>query len=243
MPIGNLGEGSGKEKGVVRMKKHNMMRVASVLTVVTLLSTSLISGTLAKYTSTATSAGDSAKVATWKILAGTGAALDVISSASNSNSFTFDLFNTVKDTKDGTDEKDVKEGSDNTSIIAPGTWGYVDLKIKNESEVNASYTIQLNPTNVNVPLQYAIKKSPSEDENYPMNGLTVDWRDGSGENPLKVTSASGEDLTITNKEVTYRMYWKWDYERSNKDTEDTDLGVAGTATPSITATVTATQVD
>ena len=33
------------------MKKHNMMRVASALAVVTLLSTSVISGTLAKYTS------------------------------------------------------------------------------------------------------------------------------------------------------------------------------------------------
>ena len=249
MPIGNLGEGSGKEKGVVRMKKHNMMRVASALAVVTLLSTSLISGTLAKYTSTETSRDDSAKVASWKILAGTRPNnLEAISSGSNSNSFTFDLFNTVKDTKDGTDEKDIKEGSDNASIIAPGTWGYVDLKIKNDSEVNASYTIKLNSSNVNVPLQYAIKKSPSEDENYPTNGLTAGWSDGSGEDSLKVISAPEEDLTMTG-EVTYRMYWKWDYDANTTTppNNDTTFGVTaanGTVvTPSITATVTATQVD
>ena len=48
------------------MKKNKMMRLASILLVVTLLSTSIISGTFAKYT-TQDSASDSARVAKWGV--------------------------------------------------------------------------------------------------------------------------------------------------------------------------------
>lgn len=48
------------------MKKNKMMRLASVLLVLTLLSTSVISGTFAKYT-TQDSASDSARVAKWGV--------------------------------------------------------------------------------------------------------------------------------------------------------------------------------
>lgn len=50
------------------MKKNKMMRLASVLLVLTLLSTSVISGTFAKYT-TSDSASDTAKVAKWGVTA------------------------------------------------------------------------------------------------------------------------------------------------------------------------------
>ena len=46
------------------MKKNTMMRIASVLLVAVLLSTCVISGTYAKYTSTVTTS-DSARVAYW----------------------------------------------------------------------------------------------------------------------------------------------------------------------------------
>ena len=46
------------------MKKNTMMRLASVLLIVTLLTTSVISGTFAKYTTSAT-ANDSARIAYW----------------------------------------------------------------------------------------------------------------------------------------------------------------------------------
>ena len=50
------------------MKKNKMMRLASVLLVLTLLSTSVISGTFAKYITT-DSANDSARVAKWGVVA------------------------------------------------------------------------------------------------------------------------------------------------------------------------------
>ena len=48
------------------MKKNKMMRLASAVLVCTLLTTSVISGTFAKYTSTS-SASDNARVAKWGV--------------------------------------------------------------------------------------------------------------------------------------------------------------------------------
>lgn len=48
------------------MKKNKFMRIASVLLIVTLLSTSVISGTFAKYTTEA-EGSDSATVAKWGV--------------------------------------------------------------------------------------------------------------------------------------------------------------------------------
>ena len=50
------------------MKKNKMMRTASGLLVATLLTTSMISGTFAKYT-TQDEASDSARVAKWGVTA------------------------------------------------------------------------------------------------------------------------------------------------------------------------------
>ena len=76
------------------MKKNTMMRLAAVLLVVALLTTSVICGTFAKYTS-ADTATDSARVAKWDIqLNGENIAEE---------KFTFDLFKTIIDTK--TDKK------------------------------------------------------------------------------------------------------------------------------------------
>lgn len=244
------------------MKKHNMMRVASALAVVTLLSTSVISGTLAKYTSEATSKAESASVAKWAINAGSkNGTLQAISEA-GSNSFTFDLFNTVKDTATaGGNESDIS--AIDGRIIAPGTWGYVDLVIENDSEVSAKYSIKLEKTSEDtVPLQYAMKKlDGAAVEETKLSAITLDsnavnWT--SEVTNVKITEdksitlnyISGDTKTgNTGNTVTYRVYWKWDYGTNTTASEnsDTSLGVTaatGTAaTPTVKATVTATQVD
>ena len=56
-----------KTKGVFQMKKNKMMRIASILMVVTLLSTCAISGTFAKYVTKA-EGQDTARVAKWGVL-------------------------------------------------------------------------------------------------------------------------------------------------------------------------------
>ena len=250
------------------MKKHNMMRVASALAVVTLLSTSVISGTLAKYTSEATSQAESARVAKWAINAGSkNGTLQAISEA-GSNSFTFDLFNTVKDTATGGGSETDISANDDTTIIAPGTWGYVDLVIENDSEVSAKYSIKLEKTSKDtVPLQYAMKKldelAAAEDTaptitSDPKDPTKVGWTSTAAdvkidENDNRILNYKSSD-TATGNKVTYRVYWKWDYGTNATASENTDtsLGVTaatgtaatGTAaTPTVTATVTATQVD
>ncbi|HBM46332.1 MAG TPA: hypothetical protein DD387_00575 [Lachnoclostridium sp.] len=246
------------------MKKHNMMRVASALAVVTLLSTSVISGTLAKYTSEATSQAESARVAKWAINAGSkNGTLQAISEA-GSNSFTFDLFNTVKDTATGGGSETDISANDDTTIIAPGTWGYVDLVIENDSEVSAKYSIKLEKTSEDtVPLQYAMKKldeSAAAEDTVPTNITSdpkdptkVEWTSTAAnvkidENDNRILNYKSSD-TATGNKVTYRVYWKWDYGTNTTASEnsDTSLGVTaatGTAaTPTVKATVTATQVD
>lgn len=227
------------------MKKHNMMRVASALAVVTLLSTSVISGTLAKYTSSG-SGSDTARVAKWTINAGTENKLEAIS-GTKSNSFTFDLFNTVMDTKTAKDDGHVKEVSGEV-IVAPGTWGYVDLKIENQSEVAATYAIALSG-NVTLPLEYAIVKNDGEltDNQQPaiVTGTNaVNWTTSITDIKVDANKDTLDDSTVA---ATYRVYWKWDYDTATKDgtndVRDTDLGKVGTAEQTITATVTATQAD
>lgn len=123
------------------MKKHNMMRVASALAVVTLLSTSVISGTLAKYTSTASSTA-TATVAKWSFKVGAGGTnVTATNDITGTNPFTFDLFGSIKDTGGTEKETDVTDVT-GKHIIAPGTSGQITLALENDSQVNAGYTIK-----------------------------------------------------------------------------------------------------
>ena len=203
------------------MKKNRSMRLAVVLLALTLITTCFVSGTFAKYTSSTTLTG-TATVAKWDI---TFDGNDISASAN----YTFDLFDTVKDSN-GTDaETDVASG-----LIAPGTSGSFSLDIVNNSEVNAKYTVTLSENATTVPLQYSV------------NGTT--WVDDIAD--LNI----GE--TAINQGVTtaVAIQWRWVYDAAVVDGEhagqtdvtDTALGVAArTASEevTITATLTAWQVD
>ena len=93
------------------MKKNRMMRLASILLVCVLLTTSVISGTFAKYT-TSQDASDSARVAHW----GFDAAAD----------FDLDLFNASSDTGMGGD-----------GLIAPGSTNNVTFTLVNADAADA----------------------------------------------------------------------------------------------------------
>lgn len=212
------------------MKKNRMMRLASVLLVLTLLTTSVISGTFAKYTSTR-SGSDVARVAKWSIEV-EGTEIGVPGNAT----VAFDLFSTVKDTK-GTDEADVKAGTDGEHIIAPGTSGSFAIDIANKSEVNAKYTITLTETNTgNIPLQYSV------------DGTT--WVDSVAE--LTMTALTDQSIAMGTGTATKTVYWRWVFDENvddqtvhagQTDVTDTALGYAGTAQVTIEAAITVTQVD
>lgn len=209
------------------MRKNKMMRFASGLLVAVLLTTSIISGTFAKYTSSATG-NDTAKVAKWSFKVG---GTDIV----ENNTVTFNLFNTVKEEKTTDSETHIK--NTDGSIIAPGTSGSFDIVLSNESEVTAKYAISFTETNTsNVPIQYSTDGKSWTDEINTLNIKADDAKTALGFN-------EGD------KSTKITVYWKWAYEAGNpavkeqSDTKDTALGKDGSATVNVQANITATQVD
>lgn len=199
----------------------------AILLLIVMVALILVSGTYAKYTSTA-SGSDTATVAKWSFkVSGTEIAVN-----GSAPTVTFDLFNTINDTKDGAAETDVK-----ANLIAPGTQGSFELKLKNDSEVTAQYAID-----------YKVEKS---DTTLPILFSTngTDWTN----DLVDVAASDATKLAVGAAEKTITVQWKWEYETKAEDNTvtagdgvDTALGIAAqTAAPTVkvTATVTATQVD
>jgi hypothetical protein len=125
------------------MRKNKMMRLASGLLVTTLLTTSIISGTFAKYT-TQDSANDTARVAKW------GVTLAVEGDLYGANYLNGTQSNKNEKTE-GTSNISVSglTGSATTNVVAPGTKNdgkgfYFDIQGKPEvsTQINATITTQ-----------------------------------------------------------------------------------------------------
>ena len=202
------------------MKKMSMFALLLALVLVTSYS---VSGTYAKYTSTFTGNTDTARVAKWAF---------EINDTAVTNSFTFDLFNTVNDT-DGNAETDVKVGNGET-IIAPGTQGSFKIKLANKSEVNAKYSVDYTVTNTaNIPVEFSIDGT----------NWTTDLAD---------VAATDIAMNGNGSEATINIQWRWTFDTANRgtalstttDATDTALGSKVTAdTITVQAVITATQVD
>lgn len=131
-----------------------------------------------------------------------------------SESKIYDLKGVTDFTAEGTDDLDVRNRAD--GIIAPGTWGKFSFNIKNDSDVTAEYALAFTVNEAGVPLQWST------------DGKT--WTDD-------LANVAATKLAMdANTDVT--VYWKWEFEG-----DDTALGTAGTAKPSVTIDATFTQVD
>ena len=196
-----------------KTKKSSMMvRLVAVLAVVMMFTMCFVGGTFAKYTSSGTGT-DSATVAKWDIRVNG-------SEIATSDTFTFDLFQTITDSDLTSAETDIAPADG--SIIAPGTSGKFSIAIQNLSQVNATYAIDYTVTNTgNIPVEFST------------NG--TDWKTNIDELDVTgITIGLGTDTTVT-------VQWKWAFD--GNDTTDTNLGKDGTATLEVSAKVTATQVD
>lgn len=203
------------------MEKNKTMKMISITLLIVMIALILVSGTYAKYTSSATGS-DSARVAKW--------AFNVGGTDIASNTFKFDLFKTIKDS-DGNEENDVVSANGD-KVIAPGTSGSFDISLENKSEVSAKYGVKFTVSNEkNIPIQF------STDGNTWTDSLTNIAADDT-----KTKLAPNGTKTIT-------VQWKWAYEDTNEDTKeatdakDLALGTDGTATITVSAEVTATQAD
>ena len=117
------------------MKKNKMMRIASVLLVAVLMSTCAISGTFAKYVTSA-EGGDSARVAKWGvgITATTGAFGAAYKSADGKISTTYNAAADSVYSANGTDK-----------VVAPGTGDTLaTLKIEGAPEVDTIVEVAVN---------------------------------------------------------------------------------------------------
>lgn len=198
-----------------KTKKSSMMvRLVAVLAVTMMFTMCFVGGTFAKYTSSATGT-DSATVAKWDIKVGG-------TNIATNDTFTFDLFKTIKDSNGTADETDMSP-VDGT-IIAPGTRGSFDIVIKNDSQVNATYAIDYTVTNTNnIPVKFSVDGTNWFDD---INYLDV----------RSVAINMGATATVT-------VQWMWEFERIDGDTQDTTLGSAASATLAVSAAVSAIQVD
>ena len=207
------------------MKKDNRtVKFAIIVLALTMIALILVAGTYAKYTSTG-NGSDSVKVAKWSFKVGDK---DITTAE---ESFTFDLFKTIKDSDGNANETDVKAGK----IIAPGTSGEFSFDVENTSEVNAKYSLSYTVTNDgNIPVEFSVDDGP--------------WVSA-----LDSKNVTDKAIAMGVKE-TINVKWRWAFEggsstnfqKSQTDNTDTALGVTaqGTAnTLTVKIDASATQVD
>ncbi len=239
------------------MKKNRMMRLASVLLVCVLLTTSIISGTYAKYTTTASSS-DNARVAYWGFQSSNS--LDL------TNLFSPQYVNTKVDAN-GT-----VKSADGDDVIAPGTSGSAEFGFA-YAEIAGTATVDTTAQAINAPeVKYSftvavdatcaddIKNNPSIQWKLD-NGTWGTWDDmitaiknlsGSADGSGTANYEAGNlPAAFTTADNTHTISWQWLFptegtteEIATQDAIDTAMGNKATLdTCSIEITITATQID
>ena len=204
------------------MKNDRVRKITSILLIFALITCCAISGTVAKYTDDIT-AYDTARVARFDVGGNTDA--------------TIDLFGTVleADLLDEDDDVWYDEDIDDSveKVIAPGTGGYFDIEMSNNSEVTVDYEMEFSVANTGgIPLEFSID-----------GGAT--WKSDIADLNDSGTLGNGDDQDMGT------LCWRWVFTDDTdaaaiiaRDTADTALGTADTlAQATVTVDVTFTQVD
>lgn len=214
------------------MRDNKLVKFTTFVLLITMVGFLLVSGTYAKYTTEFTGT-DSAVVAKWDV------ALEGMTDSK------FDLFGAsgVYDLDpDATDLSAVTPAVDDDVVksgkkVAPGTWGKVSFELSNSSDVTAAYTVDIKSLETTLPLQFSVDGKTWVPATTIVTGTADDAVYNLGNGTLSIPS----DANPT--EATVDLYWKWDFEGTNGDANDTSLGKDATATCAIEAGVVFTQVD
>ena len=189
------------------MKKKIAGRLGLTALALTFITTSVMSGTLAKYTMDVKATAE-ATVAKFEFnLNGT--------KATTASQPIDDLFKNSYTGSDGTTI--IAKGKDtSTNVVAPGLSGKKEIKIENTGEVAIKIdTLTIADNNNSVPLKYAITTdgaTPNE----------ADWTSASQlsiPTGIKNTTIS---MTAPDNKKSFYLHWRWDPASDNAD--DTTLG-------------------
>ncbi len=205
-----------------KTKKNGFLKAACLMLSVTMLATCVVSGTMAKYTTSSPDISAKAKIAKWSIKVGD----EELKSLTET-----DLDFTILDTKG---ESPYTEEHVKDKLIAPGTWGYAKVEIKNESEVVAD-----------------ISATFTKDSTGGLpEGMTVVPL---AEEPKSPDDVTGETLTVSTRNVEAEtgtasifVAFKWEFGDSEHNETDTEKGEAAISDPNLTLgtlKITADQVD
>lgn len=217
------------------MKKNKMMRIASGLLVLNLMSTCAISGTFAKYV-TAASVGDSARVAKWGVgVTATGSLFETTYARDGEAISTLggDAINNT-----------VVEVSSSTDVVAPGTKNDTGLTFSITGSPEVAVNIDFNITNVKdvylsngtyrdytngndsaatfttdtayYPIVYTLKKGESVVKTGKMSDIEAYF------NSLEGNYAPNTNLSTTFG--TYTLTWAWAFGDDANNKADTYLG-------------------
>lgn len=219
------------------MKKNTMMRLAAVMLMCVLLTTSVVGGTFAKYVTSADST-DSARVAKW------GVTVTVNGDTAFADEYNATDGNAIA--KGVTKSVVEASGSDDT-LVAPGTGGtLVTSSISGTPEVA-----------VHVECDATLTLTDWVDDAsayYCPLVITIDGTEFSGLSYSSVgdfiaaveAKLDADYYVQANTDLTtgHTVDWSWPFSTSEaNDKKDTDLGDAGTAKIEFTYEITVTQVD
>ena len=206
------------------MKRNTILRVSAILLVLTLLSTCVISGTFAKYTTSA-DANDDARIAKW------GVVVEATAEAFTEN-----------------DDDTVISFVSGENVLAPGTDGNLcGLKITGQPEVavKIAATAELELTDWAVdgayycPLVITVGTTEFKGNDY----ADAEKFEEAVEKAIVAEIAKDSVDPNTNLADSVAVTWAWAYE-GNDDVKDTALGnAAAPAKISIAVSVTVTQID
>lgn len=237
------------------MKKNRMMRLASILLVCVLLSTSVISGTFAKYTSTAGDK-DTARVAYWGF-------------GQDSSIVIADLFTATYNNV---------ASKDNDDVIAPGTSNFKTFKFAYKTNVDETaaapevaydFTVSIDGSKIdkdiydNPNIQWALVKGAADEvpaadskEWGSWDQLMTDILHLSGDTTKSYTGDSGTKSVTKRYEANtapsdfadgtvWTVAWQWKFSTTeDQDKADTKMGnKADLDDVAIYINITATQVD
>lgn len=219
------------------MKKNRALRLASVLMMACLLTTCVISGTFAKYVSTATGT-DSARVAKWGVTV-----------TASGTTFAKEY---AKDDRSASSITNSVVSSGNDKLVAPGTKGtmaVITLAGTPEVAVKVSYQANLELAG------WTIEHDGNSDVYYCPIVITVgetviagtsctDMADFEAKVEAEINKYTAEYAANTNMNTVTAPTVSWKWEFTGDDVKDTKLGDAATpATISLTIITTITQID